>query len=73
MTDELMQDWIDVVCRSKRPGALRTPQNVLVLDALKERINNALKQTNFELVIIPGGMTSQLQPLNMCLNKSKTM
>lgn len=46
---------------------------MLVLDAfrchLDQRIKNKLAACNTDLVVIPGGMTSQLQPLDVCLNK----
>lgn len=72
MTSELMEDWVKVVW-NRRPSALRKPPNMLVLDAFKghttDQIKNLLKRENCELVVIPGGMTSQLQPLDVSINK----
>lgn len=72
MTEELMKDWIDVVW-NKRPGAMLQPKSLLVLDAFKghttDPVKNALKKKKSDIGIIPGGMTSQLQPLDVCLNK----
>lgn len=72
MTEELMVDWIRTVwCR--RPGALLSRKAMLVLDAfrghLTESVKKKLDEERTELVVIPGGMTSQLQPLDVCLNK----
>jgi hypothetical protein len=36
---------------------------------LSDRIINRLRNKNTDLVIIPDGMTSQLQPLNVTINK----
>jgi hypothetical protein len=46
---------------------------MLVLDAfcghLSEELKVKLERKNFDLVVIPGGMTSQLQPLDVSVNK----
>jgi len=46
---------------------------MLVLDALKEHltdsVKNQLRKMNTELVVIPGGMTSVLQPMDVSINK----
>lgn len=72
MTTDLVADWIDHVWR-KRPGASLGLRAMLVLDAfrchLDERIKDKLHACNTDLVVIPGGMTSQLQPLDVSLNK----
>lgn len=72
MTEALVMDWIKTVwCR--RPGALLARQSMLVLDAfrghLSEGVKKKLQEEATDLVVIPGGMTSQLQPLDVCLNK----
>lgn len=72
MTEELVLDWVKSVwCR--RPGALLARRSMLVLDAfrghLTEGVKKKLMDNRTELVVIPGGMTSQLQPLDVCLNK----
>lgn len=72
MTGEIMEDWAKSVW-NKRPGALRNPRNMLVMDAFKghltDPLKNKLRRNNCDLVIIPGGMTSQLQPLDVSINK----
>jgi len=66
-----MEDWIKMVW-CWRPG-VRNVHNILVIDAFKrhvtENVENALKKTNTDTVMIPGGMTRQLQPLDVSVNK----
>lgn len=72
MVNELLVDWVKTVW-NRRPGALLKQRGMLVLDAfkghltpqVKEEINNA----KTDLVVIPGGMTSQLQVLDVMVNK----
>ncbi|KAM7313092.1 pogo transposable element with KRAB domain [Ixodes scapularis] len=72
MDTDLMIDWIDSVWR-KRPGANLGVRAMLVLDSFRchisDRVKDKLAACHSDLVIIPGGMTSQLQPLDVCLNK----
>lgn len=46
---------------------------MLVLDAfrchLADSVKKLLREPRTELIVIPGGMTSQLQPLDVCINK----
>lgn len=67
-----MGDWQKVVWE-RRPGALRNPRSMLVLDAFRghttDSVKNRLQQHNCDLVVIPGGMTSVLQPLDVSINK----
>lgn len=57
----------------KRPGANLGIRSMLVLDAFKchldQRVKDKLAACHTDLVVIPGGMTSQLQPLDVCINK----
>lgn len=72
MDTDLMINWIDSVWR-KRPGADLGVCAMLVLDSFRchisDRVKDKLAACHTDLVIIPGGMTSQLQPLDVCLNK----
>lgn len=73
MTEDLVLDWLRVVW-ARRPGCLKSPRSMLVLDAfrghLTTRVKSYLKNhTNSDLVIIPGGMTSKLQVLDVAVNK----
>lgn len=72
MDNDLMIDWIDSVWR-KRPGASLGVRSMLVLDSFRchisDRVKEKLAACHTDLVVIPGGMTSQIQPLDVCLNK----
>jgi hypothetical protein len=67
-----MEDWLGYVWE-RRPGALSEPRNMFTMDTfgghLSDRIRNRLRNKNTNLVIIPSGMISQLQPLDMSINK----
>jgi hypothetical protein len=72
MTSELMEDWLGCVWEHW-PGVLSKPWSMLAMNAfpghLSDRIRNRLKNKNTDLVIIPSGMTSQLQPPDASINK----
>jgi hypothetical protein len=73
MISELLEDWLGCVWE-RRPGALSKPRSVLTMDTyrghLSGRIRNRLRNKNTDLAIIPSGITSQLQPLDVSFNKS---
>ncbi|KAM7294007.1 pogo transposable element with KRAB domain [Ixodes scapularis] len=76
MTSELMQDWIRVVWQ-QRPGAslggFKSTKSMLMLDALHGHLTPEVKaeldSNNCDLVVVPGGTTSVLQPLDVSVNK----
>jgi hypothetical protein len=74
MTSDLTKDWLLVVW-NRRPGALLRKRRMLVLDAFKGHLTPEVKATitggsiNTDLVVIPGGVTSQLQVLDVVVNK----
>jgi hypothetical protein len=67
-----MEDWLGCVWENW-PGALSKPQSMLAVDTfrghLSDRLRYRLRNKNTDLVLIPNGMTSQLQPLNVSINK----
>ena len=67
-----MKTWIDKVWCSRR-GGLGRRRSLLVCDAFEahvtERVKTALTRENTNLAVIPGGLTSILQPLDVSLNK----
>lgn len=72
MDDALMKDWIKVVW-GRRPGGY-SKKSLLVLDSFrchKSQENKDLLKDEFRtrLAIIPGSMTSMLQPLDVSINK----
>lgn len=71
MTSSLMKDWLNIVW-NKRPNA-RQQRAMLVLDSFRghttDEMKTALKRLNTDLVVIPGGMTSMLQVIDVVVNK----
>jgi hypothetical protein len=63
-----VKDWVRNVWE-RHPGALRNPPSLLVLDTfrghLSEELKVKLERKNCDLVVILGGMTSQLQTLDI--------
>ncbi|KAH7958507.1 hypothetical protein HPB49_002099 [Dermacentor silvarum] len=72
MNSDLVIDWIRTIWE-KRPGALLARRSMLVLDSFRGQCTDAVKahlaDNGTDLVVIPGGMTSMLQPLDECLNR----
>ena len=72
MDENIMKIWIGKVWRS-RIGGLGRQRSPLVLDSFEahktEQVKRSFKSENTDLAVIPGGLTSVLQPLDVCLNK----
>jgi len=72
MDRDLVKDWVDKVW-DRRPGALRTQKAMLVLDSfqghLNEDVKTKLQRGRTDMVVIPGGVTPILQPLDISINK----
>ena len=64
--------WIERVWTSR--NLFRNSHSLLVLDAFcdhtVDNVKNRLVEKNTNIVIIPGGCTSKLQPLDVSINKS---
>ncbi|KAG7173858.1 Pogo transposable element-like 79, partial [Homarus americanus] len=72
MDGEGVKVWLDKVW-SKRPGGLLRKNSLLVWDQFSahrtENTKRLAKGLNTQLAVIPGGPTSQLQPLDVGINK----
>ena len=72
MTEELCDTWLRKVWQ-KRPGASLQKNSLLVWDMfrghLAEKCKRTMKEEKITPAVIPGGCTSLLQPLDVCLNK----
>ena len=72
MTEELMLEWLKPVW-SRKPGAFLNQPSMLVLDVFKghltDSVKNQLLNMKTELVVIPSGMTSVLQAMDVSINK----
>jgi hypothetical protein len=75
MMEELMLEWLKTVW-TRGPGAFLNQPSMLVLDAFKGHVTDSMKdqfrKMKTELVIIPGGMTSVLQPTDVSINTFTT-
>ena len=67
-----MKLWLEKVW-SKRPGGLLKKTSLLVCDQFKAHVTELTKRLatklKTHLAVIPGGLTSQLQPLDISVNK----
>ena len=67
-----MKLWLEKVW-SKRPGGLLKKSSLLVRDQFKANVTESTKRLatklKMHLAVIPGGLTSQLQPLDISVNK----
>jgi len=72
MTEELMLEWLKIVW-GRTPTALLNEPSMPVLDVFighfTDSVKNQLLKMKTELVVIPGGMTSVLQPMDVSINK----
>ena len=72
MDENGMKLWLENV-RAKHPGCLLKKPSLLVCDQFKSHImefmKRKVKELNSQLAINPGGLTSQLQPLDVSINK----
>jgi hypothetical protein len=72
MNENEMLYWIENVWIKR--AMLSNPQSLLVLDSFSAHIVNSVKrrfcEKNTNIAIIPGGLTSRLQPLDVSINKS---
>ena len=69
MDEAMMLEWIDLVWEPTMEGR----RALLVLDSFLAHITPAIKKRFKEIntvpVVIPGGCTSKVQPLDVSLNK----
>jgi len=67
-----MLEWLKTVW-GRRPRAFLNQPSMLVLDAFKGHLTDSLKnqlhKMKTKLVVIPGGMTTALQPMDVSINK----
>ena len=72
MDEQIMWLWIEKVW-TRRPGGLARRKSLLVMDSFEGHKTDSVKkrcnEENTDIAIIPGGLTSVLQPLDVCLNK----
>ncbi|XP_028936453.1 pogo transposable element with KRAB domain isoform X2 [Ornithorhynchus anatinus] len=73
MTEELMQDWVEAVWRRRTPGAGPRERGLLILNGFRGHASDSLRAhmetLSTDVVIAPGGLTSQLQVLDLVVYK----
>ncbi|GBB95339.1 hypothetical protein RclHR1_25100001 [Rhizophagus clarus] len=72
MNENEMLYWIENIWTKRE--RISNPQSLLVLDSFSAHIVDSVKrhfgEKNTNIAVIPGGLTSRLQPLNVSVNKS---
>ena len=72
MKENEMLNWIENVWAKRE--RFSNPQSLLVLDSFSAHIVDSVKrrfgEKNTNIAVIPGGLTSRLQPLDVSVNKS---
>ncbi len=72
MVDSLCLDWVKTVWGQRPGGTVKKDWSLLVLDAFschKSLLEKLRMDHKTEVAIIPGSMTSLLQPLDVSINK----
>ena len=72
MDEEACKLWVRKIWQN-RPGGLHRRKSLLVWDKfsahLTDGVTKAVRATNTDISVIPGGLTGILQPLDVSLNK----
>jgi hypothetical protein len=73
MTSDLMKNYIDFLFKFRMSENLSKEPAMMVYDSfrghLEESVKIKFKQHNFHLAVIPAGLTSVCQPLDVSINK----
>ena len=73
MTSDLMKNYIDFLFKFRMSENLSKEPAMIVYDSfrghLEENVKDKFKQHNFHLAVIPAGLTSVCQPLDVSINK----
>ena len=72
MDNDGTKDWLHRVWNT-HPGAIHAKRSMLVWDMFRAHVTDDVKASakslKTDLAVIPGGLTSVLQPLDVCINK----
>jgi hypothetical protein len=72
MNEFVMEQWVDEVWMQRRnPGD--AAHSVLILDAARSHLTDLAKDAvrdSAKMVVVPGGLTKKLQPLDISVNRS---
>jgi hypothetical protein len=74
MNSELMVQWLDLFKNCTTGQGIETPTPILLMDSFSGHISKSVKEACHEkeitMVVIPGGCTSHVQPLDISVNRS---
>ena len=74
MDEKLMIEWLKEAYVKWPDGFFHIQQSLLVFDSIRAHITDTMKvhvqKTNWKLAVIPGGLTKNLQPLDIGINRS---
>ena len=74
MDEEMMNDWLREIYVKRPDGFFHISPSLLIYDSMRAHLTNTVKaqvkKTNSELAIIPGGLTKELQPIDIGVNRS---
>ena len=69
-----MTEWLREIYVKRPGGFFHTSPSLLIYDSMRAHITDAVKaqvkQTNSVLGVIPGGLTKELQPLDIGVNRA---
>ncbi|KAJ8280487.1 hypothetical protein GJAV_G00055280 [Gymnothorax javanicus] len=74
MDEEKMSEWLREIYVKRPDGFFHKSPSLLICDSMRahltDDVKNQVKQTNSELAIIPGGLTKELHPLDIGVNRA---
>uniref|UniRef100_A0A1A8I0R2 DDE-1 domain-containing protein n=1 Tax=Nothobranchius kuhntae TaxID=321403 RepID=A0A1A8I0R2_NOTKU len=74
MDEDMMAAWLREVYTKRRDGFFHTSPAMLICDSMRAHLTDAVKiqvkRMDTELTILPGGLTKELQPLDIGVNRS---
>uniref|UniRef100_A0AAQ5WZQ5 HTH CENPB-type domain-containing protein n=2 Tax=Amphiprion ocellaris TaxID=80972 RepID=A0AAQ5WZQ5_AMPOC len=74
MDEEKMKEWLSEVYVKRPHGFFHASPSLLICDSMRVHltatVKNQVQQMNSELAIIPGGLTKELQPLDIAVNRA---
>ncbi|RVE56245.1 hypothetical protein OJAV_G00219260 [Oryzias javanicus] len=73
MDEDMMKEWLKLVYVRRPGGFFHTSPSLLICDSMRAHltadVKQKVKQMNATLAVIPGGLTKELQPLDIGVNR----
>uniref|UniRef100_A0A146PAS9 Tigger transposable element-derived protein 7 n=1 Tax=Fundulus heteroclitus TaxID=8078 RepID=A0A146PAS9_FUNHE len=74
MDEEKMSEWLREIYVKRPGGFFHTAPSLLIYDSMRSHITDGVKKqvkhTNSTLAVIPGGLTKELQPLDIGVHRA---